>query len=66
LSNQDFVERLYLNAFDRPGDAEGIAHWTGALDANAVSRADVAAAFAFSDEMTAKLMPLAADGIVLV
>ncbi len=64
LSNQGFVERLYLNALDRAGEAEGVAHWTGALDAGALPRAGVVMGFAFSHEMTAKLAPLVADGIV--
>jgi hypothetical protein len=66
LSNEGFVEQLYRNSLDRPGEAEGIAHWTGGLDAGALSRADVVAGFAFSLEMTAKLTPLAADGVVFV
>jgi hypothetical protein len=66
LSDAGFVEQLYLNALDRPGEAEGIAHWTGALDAGALSRADVVAGFALSLEMTAKLTPLAVDGVVFV
>lgn len=66
LSNQGFVERLYLNALDRPGEAEGIARWTSVLDVGAASRAGVVAGFAFSEEMTAKLTPLAADGLVFV
>ena len=66
LSNRGFVERLYPNALDRPGDGQGVAYWTGALDAGAASRAEVVAAFAFSDEMTAKLTPLAADGVLFV
>ena len=64
LPNQGFVERLYLNAFGRPGDTEGIAHWTSALDAGALSRADVVTGFAASNEMTSKLTPLAADGVL--
>jgi glucose/arabinose dehydrogenase len=66
LSNQGFVERLYFNALDRTGEGEGIAHWTRALDAGAVSRAEAVAGFAFSDEMTGKLTPLAADGAAFV
>ena len=66
LPNQGFVERLYLNALDRPGEEGGIAHWTGALDAGALSRAGVAAGFASSDEMAAKLAPLAADAVFFV
>ena len=66
LTNQGFVERLYLNALDRPGEGDGLAHWTDALDAGALSRAEVVAGFAFSNEMTAKLTSLAADAIALV
>ncbi len=66
LSNQGFVERFYLDALGRPGDGPGIAHWTGALDAGALTRAEVVAGFASSPEMAAKLAPLAADGIFFV
>jgi hypothetical protein len=66
LSDAGFVERLYLNALDRPGDAEGIAHWTDDLAAGALSRAEVVVGFAFSAEMAAKLAPLAGEGIVFV
>jgi hypothetical protein len=66
LSDGGFVERLYLNALDRPGDAEGIAHWTDGLAAGALSRAEVVVGFAFSAEMAAKLAPLAGEGIVFV
>ena len=66
LSNEGFVEQLYLNSLDRPGEGEGLAHWIGALDAGALSRAEVVAGFAFSLEMTTKLTPLAADGVVFV
>jgi hypothetical protein len=66
LPNRGFVERLYLNALDRPGDAEGIAYWTRALDTGAAPRSEVVAGFAFSDEMTAKLTPLVAEGAAFV
>lgn len=66
LSNGGFVERLYLNALDRAGDGEGVAHWTGALDAGALSRADVATGFAMSHEMAVKLTPFVMDGAAFV
>jgi len=66
LPDRGFVERLYLNALDRPGDEEGIAHWTGALDAGVVSRADVVSGFAMSQEMAVKLTPFAEDGLAFV
>jgi subtilisin-like proprotein convertase family protein len=63
LSNQDFVELLYLNALGRPGKAGGIGFFTERLDSGASTRADVVAAFAFAPEMDARLSPYAADGI---
>ena len=64
LSNGDFVDRLYLNALDRPADAAGRAAWTSALDSGALARRDVVQGIAHSEEMTQKLLPLVADGIV--
>ena len=63
LSNQGFVERLYFNALDRPGEGEGLAHWAGALEAGALSRAEVAVGIASSHETAVKLTPYAADGV---
>lgn len=63
LDNRGFVELLYLNALDRPGDLGGISHWTFQLDTRNLSRSDVVANFAFSPEMEQKLAPSASDGI---
>lgn len=63
LSNAGFVAQLYLNALDRPGDAGGIAYWGGLLDAGAITRADVVAGFAYSNEMTAAITPYVTDGV---
>lgn len=49
LGNGAFVEAVYRNALGRAGDAEGVAYWTGQLDAGA-SRAAVAAGFSESTE----------------
>lgn len=64
LSNQAFVELLYLNALDRPGDSGGIAYYAGLLDSGAWTRADVITGFAFAPEMEGRLSPYAADGIL--
>ena len=66
LSNRDFVEQLYRTALDRPGDARGVDVWTHVLDAEIDSRAGVALGFAASTEMTIKLTPMVADGILFV
>ena len=65
LSNRDFVEQLYLTALDRQADPDGLAAWTLALDAGVDTRAGMAFGFAGSGEMTAKITPMAADGILL-
>ena len=63
LSNRDFVELLYQTALDRSPNAEGLAAWTLALDTRAMGRGDVVQSFAYSGEMTQKLLPLVGDGI---
>jgi len=63
LSNEDFVAQMYRVALDRPADAAGHADWTSKLDSGAIARRDVVQGFAYSDEMTQKLLPLVTDGI---
>ncbi len=63
LSNADFLARMYLTALDRPADIAGQAEWTSKLDSGEASRRDVVVGFAYSDEMTQKLLPLVGDGI---
>ena len=60
------MERPYLNVLDRAGEAEGLAHWTGALDTGAPSWADAVSGSAMSHEMAVRLTPFAADGIAFV
>ncbi len=64
LSNRDFVEQLYRTALDRQADPEGLAVWTRVLDSGADSRAGVALGFAGSAEMTVKLTPMVAEGVL--
>ena len=49
LNNQQFVQQIYQNVVDRPGDAAGVSYWTGELDHGA-SRADVLLAFSEAPE----------------
>lgn len=44
------VQKLYVAYFGRPADPNGIEHWTDALDANAITLADVSDSFAASQE----------------
>ena len=49
LSNQGFVERLYFNVLERPGEDLGVDFWTGALNQGR-SREQVLIDFALSPE----------------
>lgn len=49
-TNRQFVEKLYQNVLDRPGEAAGVNFWTGALDGSDASRANVLAHFSESPE----------------
>ncbi|MBD0270817.1 MAG: DUF4214 domain-containing protein [Acetobacteraceae bacterium] len=65
-TNAAFVDLLYQNVFDRSADPEGAAFWVGGLDAGRVTRAEVVQDLAFSNEMTAKVLPYVSDGIAFV
>ena len=65
-TNAAFVDLLYQNVFDRGADAAVLAFWTGGLDAGRTTRAEVVRGLAFSDEMTAKVLPNVSDGIAFV
>ncbi len=44
------VQKLYVAYFGRPADSDGIDYWTDALDASAITLADVSDSFAASQE----------------
>ncbi|MBJ3774417.1 DUF4214 domain-containing protein [Acuticoccus mangrovi] len=50
LSNEEFVEQLYLNVLDREGNESGIAAWTSQLDSGNMDRGEVLARFSESQE----------------
>lgn len=50
LGNAAFVTRLYQNMLHRAPEAAGLAGWQGDLDSGRLSRADVSARFASSNE----------------
>jgi hypothetical protein len=64
LSNRDFVEQLYRTSLDRRPTRTGWPPGPYVLDAGIDSRAGVALGFAASTEMTIKLAPMVADGIL--
>jgi len=62
-SNRELVEKFYLNVLQRPGEAEGIAHWVGVLDNRAASVAEVLRGFSESAENRAALVGVMENGI---
>ena len=58
-----FVEQLYRNVLDRPGEAGGVAYWTGLLEDGLASRAIVLAGFAESAENRDALAPVIGTSI---
>ena len=61
-TNRRFVESLYENILDRPGDAEGVAFWTAALDSGRARRAETVIGFSESPEHVALVT---ADAVLL-
>ena len=61
-ANSAFVDRLYLNVLDRPGEADGRAFWINSLD-HGTARADVLVAFSESAENKAGTAALVQGGI---
>jgi hypothetical protein len=64
LSNQQFVEQLYLNVLDRNSDTQGLANWTNMLDSGQLDRSDVVVGFSESTEFKLKTQPLFDGGIL--
>ena len=48
----------------RPADAAGLDAWTESLDSGALKRGQVVLGFAFCEEMTQKIAPALADGVL--
>lgn len=61
-SNASVVEKLYLNVLHRPGEAAGVAYWTGVLDGGHASVPEVLAGFSESAENIAGLVGVLANG----
>lgn len=62
MSNQAFIEQLYMNVLNRAGEAAGVDYWTGRMAAD-LTRADVLAGFSESPENVAGVAPAISDGI---
>lgn len=59
MSTSAFVEQLYLTFFGRPADDAGRAHWSQAIDAGAISAAEVTRQFLESAEFADAVAPVA-------
>jgi len=46
MTNQEFVEAIYINTLSSPGDSEGISYWTGMLDSQ-LARSEMVASFVY-------------------
>ena len=55
LNNEQYVELLYQNSFNRSADDQGLANWTAAIDLGILSRAQVAVAIVGSPEGQASI-----------
>ncbi|MER2264446.1 DUF4214 domain-containing protein, partial [Methylobacterium oxalidis] len=62
--NAAFLQALYQTALGRDGDADGMQHWTDALESG-MSRAAVVTAFAFSAENLGDLQPVYEHGVFM-
>ena len=65
-SHLQFVQKLYQNVLDRPGETAGVNFWVGALDGNDASRADVLAHFSESAENQANVAEVIGNGFAYV
>ncbi|HEY1043902.1 MAG TPA: DUF4214 domain-containing protein [Telluria sp.] len=65
-SNAEVVAMLYENILDRAGDLEGISHWTGVLDRNEATVAEVLMGFSNSAEFIAKMVGVMEDGVAFL
>lgn len=61
-SHASIVAQFYLNVLDRPGDAAGLAFWTGLLDKQALTVPQVLAEFSESAENVGALAAVIGEG----
>lgn len=66
LSNEAYVNQLYLNVLDREADEAGLSDWVGALDSRRLDRGDVLHGFAQSLEFQIKTQPFVESGVLLI
>jgi hypothetical protein len=63
-TNEDFIKALYKGMADRDADTAGLDYWVGQLEDGALTRGDVAARFADSNE-SIELMGVDGSGYVV-
>ncbi|MHA4867306.1 DUF4214 domain-containing protein [Duganella sp. PWIR1] len=61
-SNDEIVQRLYMNILHRPGEAAGVAYWKGILDGGLDTLANVLVNFSEGAENVAALIGVAEAG----
>lgn len=62
-SDAVFIDTLYQNILDRPGDAEGVAYWLQEAQSGSRSRAEILVGFSESQENFENLISVIGQGI---
>jgi hypothetical protein len=66
MTNRQFVENIYANVLQRPGDPAGITYWTKKLDARTASRGQVMINFSESNEYKNKQVNNTSAAVIFI
>ena len=66
MTNRKFVENIYTNVLQRPGDPAGIDYWTRKLDAKKANRGQVMINFSESNEYKNKTVHTTNAAVVFI
>ena len=66
MTNRAFVENIYTNVLQRPGDPTGITYWTKKLDAKTANRGQVMVNFSESNEYKNKQVDKTHAAVVFI
>ena len=62
LDSTQFVDLIYRNVLERPGDQEGVTYWVGLIDRGLLTKGSVVLNISLSSELTGRA-PYPSDGI---
>ncbi|MCU1372288.1 MAG: hypothetical protein JWO77_3482 [Ilumatobacteraceae bacterium] len=66
LTNRKFVENIYSDVLQRPGDPTGISYWTKKLDAKTATRGQVMINFSESNEYKTKQVDKTSAAVIFI